>query len=157
MELWWKINDFLWAIYDKLLLGKCLKFVFVGTVGAGIHFGLLYVLTDVAHFWYILSAALSIITASTWNYILNHKVTFSDRTVKNHFFGWFKYQLMSGITDSIYLGLLALFTEVFGIWYIGSALIAVSIVFPVKFAVANKLIWNSKKEKNIAKELIKAV
>lgn len=120
-----------------------IKFGLIGISGALLHFGLLYGLTEVG-LWYIFSAALSIVLASTSNYILNHKWTFRDRAISNHLLGWAKYQAMSGITDGVYLGLLALFTEVFGMWYMASAGLAVLLVFPAKFIVASAIIWSKK-------------
>lgn len=121
-----------------------IKFGLIGLFGAIIHFIVLYSLTDIAGLWYILSAVVSIVTASTVNYVLNHKYTFQERQISNHLVGWLKYQLMSGITDGVYLGILALLTEVFGIWYLLSALIAVSLIYPVKFIVASTLIWSKR-------------
>jgi len=132
---------FLLVLYKYQAL---LKFGVIGLSGAVIHFALLYTLTDIAHFWYIFSAILSIIAASTSNYILNHKLTFTDRQISNHLLGWVKYQAMSGITDGMYLGLLALFVEIAGMWYMAGALLAVLIIYPVKFAVASTVIWSKK-------------
>jgi len=120
---------------------RWLKFGMIGAVGAFIHFTLLYTLTDIAGLWYILSAILSIIVASTFNYALNHKWTFRERAISNHAVGWAKYQVLSAITDGIYLGLLALFVEVVGLWYIQGAFLSVVIIFPIKYKVASTLIW----------------
>lgn len=121
-----------------------IKFGVIGLSGAGIHFALLWLFTDVASIWYILSAIMSIVLASTWNYALNHKITFADRHISNHLIGWVKYQVLSGVTDGIYLGLLALFVEVFGVWYLAGAGIAAVLVFPIKYIVASMLIWSKK-------------
>jgi dolichol-phosphate mannosyltransferase len=121
-----------------------IKFGLIGLIGALIHFTILYTLTDIAGIWYILSAVAAIVLTSTFNYFMNHKFTFKDRRISNHLLGWAKYQALSGITDGAYLGLLALFTEVFGLWYLASALIAVLMIYPVKFIVASSLIWSKR-------------
>jgi dolichol-phosphate mannosyltransferase len=131
----------------KLALYKYKTFIRFGLIGLSgtlIHFALLYTFTDIAGIWYILSAIMAIVLTSTWNYFWNHKYTFKDRQISNHLLGWAKYQVLSGITDGGYLGLLALFTEVFGIWYLASALIAILLIYPVKFAVASSLIWSKR-------------
>lgn len=120
------------------------KFGMIGVSGALLHFLLLYTFTDIVNLWYIASAILSIIVASTSNYILNHRYTFTDRQITNHLIGWFKYQVMSGITDGIYLGFLALFVEVLGLWYMLGAFLSAALVFPVKFGVASSLIWSKR-------------
>lgn len=128
-----------WHRYKPLF-----KFGVIGLSGALLHFSLLYVFTDILYIWYIFSAVLSIIIASTSNYTLNHKFTFTDRHISNHLIGWIKYQLMSGITDGMYVGLLALLVEVFGLWYMVGAILAAFIIFPIKFLVASSLIWSKK-------------
>lgn len=139
-----EVSNYLKHLTELALLkySAIIKFGIIGVIGAVIHFLALYTLTDLVHLWYILSAVLSIVLASTSNYILNHKITFQDRQVSNHILGWFKYQIMSAVTDGIYLLLLALFVEVFGIWYMAGAALSVCLVFPVKFIVATTLIWS---------------
>ncbi len=126
------------------------RFGLIGISGAAIHFSLLYVLTDIAGLWYILSAIFSIIAASTSNYFLNHIWTFRDRAISSHILGWAKYQVLSAITDVMYLGMLAMFVEVAGLWYMAGALLAVLIIFPVKFIVASTMIWGKKLDPNTA-------
>lgn len=121
-----------------------IKFGFIGASGALIHFSLLYVLTDWARLWYIASAIFSTIAASTSNYILNHKLTFTDRNIANHILGWTKYQVMSGVTNVTYLGLLALLVEVAGLWYMAAAFLSALVIFPVKFILASTAIWSKK-------------
>ena len=125
-----------------------IKFGLIGLSGMGIHFPLLYVLTDIVGLWYIWAAIIAIVVASTSNYILNHKFTFKDRAVKNHVIGWAKYQVLSAITDSMHIGLLAFFVEVIGLWYILGTAIAIVTIFPVKFGIASTFIWQ--RERNPA-------
>jgi len=129
---------------------RLVKFGLIGASGAVIHFGLLYMFTDVVGLFYMLSAVCSIGVASTSNYILNHKWTFKERAISNHVLGWGKYQVLSGISDVIYLGLLALTVEVIGMWYMAGAVLSVLIIFPVKFGVASTFIWREEKNADAA-------
>lgn len=58
---------------------KPIKFLIVGGVGVGINLGLLAFFTEVAGLWYILSSAIGILMATTWNYLLNNYWTFGSR------------------------------------------------------------------------------
>lgn len=122
---------------------RWLRFGIVGASGLLVHTSFLYAFTEFASIWYLLSSIMAIVIASTSNYFLNHYWTFRERheAKHSHLRGWLKYQLMSGVTDGIYLGLLALITEVVGVWYIASSVIAVLIVFVIKYIVAKKWIW----------------
>jgi len=123
---------------------RWLRFGLVGAVGAAIHFPVLYILTDVIGLFYIASAVIAIVIASTNNYFLNNLWTFEEKArsgLKGHLIGWTQYQVLSSVGDGLYLGLLALFTEVAGTWYIASAALSIVVVFVFKFIWADKVIW----------------
>lgn len=129
---------------------RWLRFGLVGGSGVIIHFVFLYGFTEFIGLWYILSAIISIIIASTSNYILNNLWTFVEHKnvgPRSHFIGWVKYQGISAITDALYLGLLALFVEVVGLWYILGAALSMVAVFIIKFKVAKRWIWTPAKSK----------
>jgi len=126
---------------------RWLRFGLVGTVGAMIGFPVLYTLTEFVGLFYLISAVVAIVCASTSNYFLNNHWTFREKRrtgLKGHLMGWFNYQCMSATGDGLYLGLLALFTEVVGLWYVLSAAISLIAVFALKFSLANTIIWRRK-------------
>jgi len=127
----------------KLYLYKFrwLRFGIVGATGTVIHLAVLYGLTDLIGLWYIASAVIAVVVAATNNYILNHIWTFKERKIESHRAGWLKYLLLVGLCDGIYIGLLAFFTELFGLWYILSAILSLLIVFPVRYNIARLWIW----------------
>ena len=124
---------------------RFLRFAIVGGIGVPINLGILYGLTE-AGLIYVASAFLAIMIAMTVNYLLNHYWTFSHRRDSNSSLvkGWLKYAVISGIGDGIYLGLMVLFTEVAGLWYIGSAMIAMGIVMVARYLVVSRLVWGKR-------------
>lgn len=122
---------------------RFLKFCVVGWLGAAVHLAVLYGLTEYVGLLYVLSAAIAVIVAATNNYVLNHKWTFRDVRDGNAnvFIGWLKYLSSVSITELVYLGLLALFTEVFGLWYMLSAGIAIAITSVLRYIVVAKWVW----------------
>jgi len=147
------IIDLLWRLVDKLR--GYIKYSLVGMVGVGIHFGVLWllILTEQVHLWYMGSAAIAILLASTNNYFLNYLWTFKDRkgNISNHFVGWFKFLLSIGMTEALYLGLLYLFTEMVGYHYMLSAFISLSLTTVLRYKVATNWIWGKKKAKQPTK------
>lgn len=123
---------------------RWLRFGIIGASGTLIYFPILYTLTEFAMLPYLVSAVVGIVCASTSNYFLNHYWTFSGQreVAHNHFLGWGKYQMMSGVTDGAYLGLLALLVELGGMYYMLSAGLAMVAIFLVKYFVARHWIWN---------------
>lgn len=126
---------------------RWIKFGLVGLVGMAISYPLLYALTEFAGLHYLVSAICSIVVASTSNYFLNNMWTFREKRQSGfwgHVKGWLKYQVLSSIGDGAYLGLMALLTEVGGMWYMLSAVVSLVVIFIFKFVFANKVIWRTK-------------
>ena len=131
----------------KLILHKYrfLKFGMVGAMFAGFHFGLLYSITEYAHVFYLLSAIFSGVMTATLAYTFNHHWTFERSRIRHGWFGgWLEYVSVCGIAELTYLGMLALFTEVFHIYYMISAGMAVCINYPFKYMVVSRLVWKTK-------------
>ncbi|GAH81611.1 unnamed protein product, partial [marine sediment metagenome] len=130
-----QVRDYLLQLAQLYLYKyRILRFGLIGLIGSVIYFPILYSLTEFAGLPYLGSAVVGIVCASTNNYFLNHYWTFSGQrdAAHNHFLGWGKYQLMSGITDGMYLGLMALLTELGGMWYMVSAVLSLVVIFAVK-------------------------
>lgn len=112
-------------------LARFIKFCIVGLSGVGVNMGLLWLLTEYAGLKYIYSAIIAIETSIITNFLLNNFFTFRGRSVpgtKPFFQRLVKFNLISLIGLGINLGLLSLFTEVFGIYYLVSNIIAIIIV-----------------------------
>lgn len=58
------------------MLTKYIKFCVVGGTGAIITWGLTYLLTDKAGWWYMASVVLATVIAMTWNFTWNYRWTF---------------------------------------------------------------------------------
>lgn len=121
---------------------RWMRFGLVGLSGIGVHFPVLYLLTE-AGLFYEASAAIAVLMASTNNYFLNNLWTFGERRRRGrgHLAGWMEYQALSAVGDGLYLGLLALFTEIAGLWYMLSAALGMTVVFILKFTFADRVIW----------------
>lgn len=127
---------------------RLIKFGIVGASGGIIHFGLLYSLTEFTGLMYLISALIAVLIATTNNYFLNHLWTF--RAEKQHNVslarGWLKYNVTALASDGLYIGLLAGFTEIAGLWYILSAVVALVIIYVVRFIIVSQWIWGKKRD-----------
>lgn len=127
------------------------KYAITGGVGNAVNFSVLWLLTDIAHFHYMISACLAIVAAATNNYIINHFWAFKDSKDRNNNkkIGWAKFVAAKAIGDLAYLGLLGLFTDVVGIWYLLSAGLATALTaipgyFLVAWWVWDRKVWKVK-------------
>ena len=94
-------------IYYFLIAGSCRL----------IDLGILYALTEWAGLYYLLSATLSFILSQSLNYYLNKTLNFGDKSrqvAKQLTF----FMAVNAVGLGVSLGIMALFVEVFGWWYI---------------------------------------
>ena len=97
--------------------------------------GLLWLLTEVLGFFYLISAAFSIETSILSNFTLNELWTFRDRRapgIKSILSRVLKFNLISASGLAINMGILLTLTEILGINYLISNL----------FGIAGAMIWN---------------
>ena len=125
--------DYLKHIYSLMKrkgeLTRFLKFCAVGLSGVLVNMGLLWLLTEVAGLFYLLSAAISIETSIISNFILNDYFTFPDRRsprAKSFLYRLLKFNLVSLAGLGLNMGVLWLLTEVFGIYYLISNLCGIA-------------------------------
>jgi putative flippase GtrA len=105
------------------------RYGMVVAIAFPIDFGLLYIFTEYSGMHYVLSATLAFVISMIVNFILSILWVFTNRTKRAL---WLE-ATMFGIIGFIGLGLTDLIiwlsTSVFGVYYMASKLIAVTIVF----------------------------
>ncbi len=110
-------------------LKRFIKFALVGASGVGVNALLLWVLTEKAGLFYMISAVIAIETSIITNFILNNFVTFNDRRTPGpaaFFLNMGKFNLVSLVGLGINFAVLTFFTQVFGLYYLLSNLIGIA-------------------------------
>ena len=140
--------DYLWHVYSLMRrtgeLARFIKFCLVGLSGVGVNLGLLWLLTERAGLFYVLSAAISIEASIVSNFLLNNFLTFSDRrrqgirALLNHLL---RFNIVSLIGVGINLGILWLFTSVFGVYYLASQCVGIIFATLWNYLVNNWWTW----------------
>lgn len=125
---------------------RLIKYGLVGVSGVIINFTLLYILTEFIGFVYMLSAVIAVTVAASSNYMINHHWSFNDvkHNNTNKKTGWLKYVAVKGFFDVVYLGLIFMFTEMFGLWYMFSAVLALSVTALPGYILVSLWIWKRK-------------
>ena len=116
---------------DNLII-QFFRYGFAGGVAFCVDFGLLYVLTDIFHIYYLISAAFSFIPGILVNYLLSVHWVFNKRVVKNikaEFLFFTAIGLVGLGWNELFMWL---FTDVVGFYYLISKL----------FSTALGYIWN---------------
>jgi dolichol-phosphate mannosyltransferase len=140
--------DYLKHIYSLMVrkgeMLRFIKFCLVGLSGVLVNMGLLWLLTEFAGLFYILSAAISIETSILTNFALNDYFTFRDRrspTLKSFLSRLGKFNLVSLAGLALNMGVLWLFTEVFGIYYLMSNLCGIVVATLWNYLVNTWWTW----------------
>jgi dolichol-phosphate mannosyltransferase len=123
---------------------KLIKFVLVGGIGNIWHFGLLYILTEYGKLWYGLSAIIAIEVTMTSNFLFHHFWTFKGDKSSGFWKGYAKFAGTSAVADSFQWSGLILLTQLFGIWYMLSSLLATFVSVFIKYFVSRRFIWGQK-------------
>lgn len=128
-------------------LWRIAKFCLVGLSGVGVASLTLWLARDILALHLVLSGVLAHVTSVTNNFIWNQVWTFRDRrreaTPAVILGRWLKYALSTLAAAGIYLGVLTLFTDVFGIHHLLSSLCGIAVATPVNFLASNLWVWKT--------------
>lgn len=140
--------DYLKHVYSLMRrkgeLWRFLKFCAVGLSGVLVNMSLLWLLTEFAGLFYLLSAAISIETSIISNFVLNDYFTFRDRRspqAKSFFNRLLKFNLVSLAGLGINMAVLWLLTEAFGIFYLLSNLCGIAVATLWNYLVNTWWTW----------------
>ncbi len=123
------LGSLMWRTGELL---RFFKFCLVGLSGVGVNEGLLWLLKEKAGLPYLGSAVIAIETSIITNFMLNNYYTFRQRNepgTRAFFSRGLKFNMVSLAGLGINLGILGLFTEVFGVNYLVSNLIGIVLAF----------------------------
>ncbi|KYK37817.1 MAG: hypothetical protein AYK18_08930 [Theionarchaea archaeon DG-70] len=117
------------------------KFCIVGSIGAVIHLGVLYCLTEFFSIWYMVSATLGFTAAVVNNFILNKYWTFQNRApeIPRQFVTFF---VINVISLGINLSVLHILTEYVGMWYMAAQVVAILVALSNNYLSNKKFTFN---------------
>jgi dolichol-phosphate mannosyltransferase len=122
---------------------RVIKFLIVGLSGVGVNQLLLWMLTDLAGLRYYISAIFSIEASIITNFILNDLFTFADRREGRgpYLLRLLKFNVTCATGALIQYGILVLFTDIFGVYYLLSNLIGIAIAFIWNYFINSIWTW----------------
>jgi len=126
-------------------LKRFIKFCLVGASGVLVNMGLLWLLTEFAGLFYLLSAAISIESSIISNFVLNDFFTFPDRRLRGarpFLKRLLKFNIVSLAGLGLNVSVLWLLTELFGVYYLLSNLCGIAVATLWNYLV--NLFWTWK-------------
>jgi putative flippase GtrA len=139
-----KIFDYLEEknkIFEKFR--KITKYFFISVIATVTDIIFLYIFTEIINIFYLLSAIFSYIIGMFIAYLGNRKYTFKNNKNKKEIHKFIDFSVISIIGLVLNIILLKIFTEDFGIWYIYSKIIAVILIFFIKYIGHKKIVFNN--------------
>ena len=139
------------AARDKLFLDKTentlvqlFRYTFVGGFAFVVDFGTLFLLTEIFHIHYLLSAAMAFILGLITNYFLSIKWVFSIRSIENKKIEFLLFSIIGLIGLGLNELLLWIFTDLILIHYLLSKTITAIFVYLWNFIGRKYLLFNNK-------------
>ncbi|HEY4489255.1 MAG TPA: GtrA family protein [Candidatus Paceibacterota bacterium] len=119
-----------------------LRFLPVGGVTSVIDFGILIILTEHFEVHYLLSAAVGFLAGQVWSYFMCVNWVFATCSVDGHTTRFGTFLLISMVGLAITEFFLWYFTEIAGLYYLLSKIIASAVAFLLLFFIRKKVLFS---------------
>ena len=116
----------------------------MGLSGIFVNTGILYILTEYAGLFYMVSSLFAIEASIITNFLLNDCWTFNDKVNSRIAEKWKRFvsfEVISVLGVAINMGVLYTLTEFAGLWYILSNVIGIFVAFVWNFYVNRHVTW----------------
>ncbi|OGF51578.1 hypothetical protein A3G06_00250 [Candidatus Nomurabacteria bacterium RIFCSPLOWO2_12_FULL_46_14] len=129
----------LWAYLPnrRNIVSEFFQFALVGILGTFVNLAFLYLLTEYAGIYYLISASLSFIISLTFNFILNKLWTFREMLKDKLMIKYGRFFAVALAAFGVNIFCLYVFTEFFDIYYVISQTLAIGVAFIINF-IGNK-------------------
>ncbi len=120
------------------------KFGFVGGLGVGVNMAILYTLTDIAGLYYLFSAVGAAEGAILFNFVFHDSWTFPDAGgdgLWQRLRRLYQYHVVSAAGGAVNVAVLWFLTDIIGIYYLVSNLLAITVAFFVNYGVNVRWTW----------------
>ena len=120
----------------SLFAKHAIKYYAVGSSGVLVNLGILYALTDLAGYWYLVSQVIAISVSISSNFLFNRFWTFSGSIEdQRNSVMYLKFLIVSLIGMAIQLGITYALVESFAIYYMFAAGIGIVIAGGINYVV----------------------
>ncbi|MBM3303849.1 MAG: GtrA family protein [Candidatus Aenigmarchaeota archaeon] len=121
---------------------RIFKFAIVGASGVVVNLAILWLLTELAGLFYLLSAVASIEVSIVTNFLLNEHWTFSDRRSGGSMLTrGVKFNCVSVVAMAVNIAVLFALTQYAGLYYMISELAGIAAGFLLNFFLNLKWTW----------------
>lgn len=126
---------------SSILLHQMFRYIFSGGVAFVIDISVLWFLTEIVNFHYLVSAVIANIIGLIVTYIFSIYWIFNSRSVKNRAIEFMLFALIGVVGILLTLFFMWLITDIIGISYLISKIITVGIVAVVGFVLKKYILF----------------
>ena len=153
LKSWWQHPMVYWSVIvwiDLAILfvlehGRFIRFAIAGGTTVPVGLGVLWLGVDVLGVHYVLSNLVAIGASTAVWFVLQSKWTFGDRQT-DRTSAWTGPMIRLGAIG-LHTAFLVFFTEVCGLWYMLSSVMAMCIEMPICYLLSNRIAWARRRAK----------
>ena len=129
----------------SLFAKHALQFYIVGASGVLVNLGILYILTDIAGFWYVASQIIAISASITTNFFFNRYWTFGSHVEdKKNYVMYIKFLIISAIGMAIQLGITVTLVESSAFYHMYGAGIGIAVASGINYVLNRRVTFGIK-------------
>ena len=137
------------SLIDSVFKGKTdstyfqlIRYTFVGGLAFFVDFGTLYLLTELFHLHYLLSAGIAFLLGLFTNYLLSIRWVFTTRSVRSKKVEFLVFAVIGLIGLGLNELFLWIFTDLLGIYYLLSKILTTIMVYLWNFFARKYILFN---------------
>ncbi|MFH1990495.1 MAG: GtrA family protein [Patescibacteria group bacterium] len=123
-------------------LSQILRFLSAGGPGVLLYYLILYILTDIAGVWYMVSAVIASVVNHSLNFVFQKFWTFKNKDTKNIHRQAGKYALLVISLFIANLFLLYILVEYAHLWYLAAQVIVTILLTVISYLVSRRIFTN---------------
>ena len=128
---------------------KLVKFLLVGLIGNGIALTIVWFNTEILGIYYLINVVIGFIVGTLFNFFANKLFTFKDfKSTLQLIEEIFRYYYSTSLALVINVVLTYVLTDIVGIYYLFSTVIAIGLSSLINFTVVKLKIFNQEVENN---------
>ena len=129
----------------SLFAKHAVQYYIVGASGVLVNLGILFLLTDIAGFWYVASQIIAISVSITTNFFFNRYWTFGSHVEdKKNFVMYIKFIIISAIGMAIQLGITITLVESSAFYHMYGAGIGIAVASGINYILNRRVTFGIK-------------
>lgn len=130
-----------------MINNKIFRYIFSGSTAAVVNISVLYILTDILKFWYVISSIIAFGVSIFVSFFMQKHFTFEDSSYNKTSQQFAYYVLISTINLLLNTILIYLLVDFIGIYYLYSQIISSGFIAVESFFVYNFVIFKKTEQK----------